>query len=85
MKTITLFSVLASAALSLVAAEELKVDVTKAVACERKTQKGDVVSMHYHGSLAANGEKFDASMLYHAPCQSITLLTRQTLTNNSRL
>lgn len=64
MKTIAIFSVLASAALSLVAAEELKVEVTKAVECERKTEKGDLVSMHYRGTLADSGKQFDASMSY---------------------
>lgn len=70
MKSIALFSVLASAALTLVAADDLQVDVVKSVKCERKTQAGDVVSMHYHGSLAANGEKFDASTSHDAPCHS---------------
>ncbi|KEY64247.1 hypothetical protein S7711_09039 [Stachybotrys chartarum IBT 7711] len=61
MKAALLLSVLASAVVSVVAAEELKVDVTLPVECERKTQKGDKVSMHYRGTLAKDGSKFDAS------------------------
>lgn len=61
MKPTLLLSALASVAVSLVAAEELDVKVTQAVDCERRTQKGDKVSMHYHGTLADSGKKFDAS------------------------
>ncbi|KAH6885947.1 FK506-binding protein 2 [Thelonectria olida] len=64
MKAALLLSVIASAAVGLVAAadaEELKVDVTTRVNCERKTQKGDKVSMHYRGTLADTGKQFDAS------------------------
>lgn len=58
MKT-TLF--LAAAFAGLVAADELKIDVTHKVECTRKTQKGDAVSMHYRGTLQADGSQFDAS------------------------
>lgn len=61
MKTALLLTVLASAAASLVAAEELKIDVTLPVECDRKTKNGDRVSMHYKGTLAESGDKFDAS------------------------
>jgi len=61
MKATVLLSVLASAAVSLVAAEELHIKITQGVECERKTQKGDRVSMHYRGTLADGGKKFDAS------------------------
>lgn len=71
MKSITLFSVFASAVLSLAAAEELKVDVTKPVQCTRKTQKNDVVSMHYRGTLADTGKQFDASMLLSRSCKAV--------------
>jgi FK506-binding protein 2 len=77
MKTIAIFSVLASAALSLVAAEELKVEVTKAVECERKTEKGDLVSMHYRGTLADSGKQFDASMSCNELCTPTRTSTGQ--------
>ncbi|GAB0139010.1 hypothetical protein EsDP_00007229 [Epichloe bromicola] len=60
MKTTTIMSVLA-AAISLAAAEELTIEVTHSVKCDRKTQKGDQISMHYKGTLSGTGEKFDAS------------------------
>lgn len=53
-------SLLASAAVGVLAADELKVEVTLPVECDRKTQNGDKVSMHYKGTLE-NGNKFDAS------------------------
>ncbi|KAK6821055.1 hypothetical protein PG995_003299 [Apiospora arundinis] len=53
-------SLVASAAVGVMAAE-LKIEVTQAVECDRKTKKGDAVEMHYKGTLAANGNKFDAS------------------------
>jgi FK506-binding protein 2 len=66
MKTAIFLSLVAST-IGLVAAAELKVDVTVPVECERKTQKGDKVSMHYHGKLAETGKKFDAST-FRQPC-----------------
>ncbi|KAG6027076.1 hypothetical protein E4U41_001059 [Claviceps citrina] len=60
MKSTAIFSALAVAA-GLVAAEELKIEVTHSVKCDRKTQKGDQVSMHYKGTLLESGKKFDAS------------------------
>lgn len=65
MKAALYLSVLASAAVGLVAAEELKVDVTHAVKCDRKTQNGDKIAMHYKGTLADSGKKFDASTFKH--------------------
>ncbi|KAF4121744.1 FK506-binding protein 2 [Geosmithia morbida] len=67
MKSSIIFSVLASAAVGMVTAEGLDVKVTQAVECDRKTQNGDMVSMHYHGSLAESGKKFDASYDRNAP------------------
>ncbi|XWW92506.1 hypothetical protein V2A60_000429 [Cordyceps javanica] len=61
MKTATLLSALAALAATAVTAAELKIDVTHKVECERKTKKGDKVSMHYRGTLAADGSQFDAS------------------------
>lgn len=60
-------SIVASAAVSVLAAE-LKVDVTTAVECERKTQKGDTIEVHYRGTLT-NGNKFDASMYQMRRCK----------------
>lgn len=54
-------SLLASAAFGVVAAEGLGIDVTLPVECERKSQKGDKIFVHYRGTLQSNGEKFDAS------------------------
>jgi len=54
-------SLLASAAVGVLASDDLKIDVTLPVECERKTQKGDTVNVHYRGTLQSNGEKFDAS------------------------
>lgn len=62
MKTATLLSAIAAFAVTAVSAAELKIDVTHKVECERKTQKGDKVSMHYRGTLADSGKQFDASM-----------------------
>jgi FK506-binding protein 2 len=46
-------------AVNFVAAEEpLKIQVTYAVECERKTKKGDIISVHYRGNLTT-GEEFD--------------------------
>ncbi|KAI0827487.1 hypothetical protein F5Y06DRAFT_283708 [Hypoxylon sp. FL0890] len=57
-------SVVASLAISAFASNPsdlLKIDVTLPVECDRKTQKGDTIQVHYRGTLAANGNKFDAS------------------------
>ncbi|ROT39954.1 hypothetical protein SODALDRAFT_309611 [Sodiomyces alkalinus F11] len=52
---------LASAAVGVLAAEDLRIDVTQAVECERKSQSGDRISVHYRGKLQSNGQEFDAS------------------------
>ncbi|KAJ5667143.1 FK506-binding protein 2 [Penicillium longicatenatum] len=57
MRLTTIFLSLASLAV----AAELGIETTHPVECTRKTQKGDNVSMHYRGTLAADGSKFDAS------------------------
>lgn len=53
-------TLLASAAVG-VLASDVKIDVTLPVECDRKTQQGDSIEVHYRGTLAANGNKFDAS------------------------
>ncbi|KAI1465327.1 uncharacterized protein F4812DRAFT_438297 [Daldinia caldariorum] len=40
---------------------ELKIEVTLPVECDRKTESGDNIQVHYRGTLASNGKKFDAS------------------------
>ncbi|KAF1945670.1 FK506-binding protein 2 precursor [Clathrospora elynae] len=46
---------------SLAYAQTLDIDVTRPFECTRKTQKGDVVSMMYKGTLQSDGSKFDSS------------------------
>ncbi|KFG82626.1 FK506-binding protein 2 [Metarhizium anisopliae] len=69
MKSITFLSVLAASAVGLGAADDLKIDVTHSVQCDRKTQKGDKVAMHYKGTLGDSGKKFDASYDRGQPLQ----------------
>lgn len=54
-------AVLASASAALAADPELQIKVTQEVDCDRKTQKGDTIHVHYRGSLASDGSVFDAS------------------------
>ncbi|TLD21521.1 hypothetical protein PspLS_09106 [Pyricularia sp. CBS 133598] len=76
MKLLVSLSLLTSAAVTVLAAEELGIEVTQAVNCERKTKSvsgpdvpqqkpedvnGDTVHMHYKGTLQSTGDKFDAS------------------------
>lgn len=44
-----------------VLAGDVKIEVTRAVECERKSQKGDKISVHYRGTLLDGGKQFDAS------------------------
>ena len=61
MRLLASFSLIATAAVGVLAAEELGIDTTLAVECERKTKSGDTIDVHYRGTLKSNGEKFDAS------------------------
>lgn len=56
------FSLLAAAAVGVLAKEELKIDVTLPVECDRKSKSGDKINVHYKGTLQSDGSKFDASM-----------------------
>jgi FK506-binding protein 2 len=45
-----------------VAAEGLQIEKTHAVeSCKRRTADGDVIEMHYRGTLASDGSQFDSS------------------------
>lgn len=47
---------------SLVSAQNgLGIEVTKPVDCTRKTQDGDLIKVHYKGTLESDGSKFDSS------------------------
>ncbi|KAL7945600.1 hypothetical protein V8C42DRAFT_323617 [Trichoderma barbatum] len=67
MKAALILSALASCAIGVVAAEDLKIEVTHAVECKRKSQKGDKLSIHYRSTLAATGEEVGASYYRNAP------------------
>ncbi|KAK7746093.1 Peptidyl-prolyl cis-trans isomerase fpr2 [Diatrype stigma] len=63
MRSLLSLSLVASAALGALAADsaELKIDVTQEVECDRRTKSGDGVQVHYKGTFADSGKKFDSS------------------------
>ncbi|RCI11960.1 hypothetical protein L249_4623 [Ophiocordyceps polyrhachis-furcata BCC 54312] len=62
MKTTPFLAAFAAVYAGLVgAAEQLQIDVTLPVECDRKTKNGDSISMHYRGTLKSSGNQFDAS------------------------
>jgi FK506-binding protein 2 len=70
-------ALLASAACGVLAADELGIEVTVAVECDRKTKTGDKINVHYRGTLQSNGQEFDASwcsLRPVSPCLGTTLL-----------
>lgn len=58
--TLTLLSPLLLLAPTTLAAE-VTTEYTLTNTCTRKTQRGDTVQVHYKGTLASDGSKFDAS------------------------
>ena len=56
-----LFLSIAALAMGLAVADEIKIDVTRAVDCDRKSKSGDKIEVHYRGTLASDGKEFDAS------------------------
>ncbi|SPO06165.1 uncharacterized protein DNG_08854 [Cephalotrichum gorgonifer] len=58
---------LLASAFGFVAAEELGIEVTHAVECDRKSKAGDQIEVHYKGTLASTGEKFDSSFDRNRP------------------
>lgn len=53
---------LLATSLGLAAAADLKIDTTHAVECARRSKAGDAIEVHYHGTFADSGDKFDSSM-----------------------
>ncbi|PBP27545.1 peptidylprolyl isomerase [Diplocarpon rosae] len=56
-----LLTIATLATIATVYAAEVQIEVTRAVECDRKTKAGDKISVHYKGTLQADGSKFDAS------------------------
>jgi len=51
-------------------ATELKIEkITEVDSCDRKSQRGDLLSMHYTGTLEKDGSKFDSSLDRGEPFQ----------------
>lgn len=66
MRLLTL-AALATAATSALAAPSVEVEITRAVDCDRKTKRGDKISVHYKGTLQSDGSEFDASYKRGSP------------------
>jgi len=52
---------------SLVSAQQLGLEVTKAIECLRKTEVGDEIYVHYRGTLQSDGTEFDESYTRGVP------------------
>jgi len=59
--TLLLTPLLPLIAPTLAAPAEVTTEYTLTNTCTRKTQRGDTVQVHYRGTLASDGSKFDAS------------------------
>lgn len=44
-----------------VLAEDVGIEITREVECPRKSMKGDMISVHYRGTLKDGGNEFDSS------------------------
>ena len=64
MKLLSVFTILCSMVLS---QEQLKIEKVITKECERKSQHGDELKMHYRGRLASNGVEFDSSFKRNTP------------------
>lgn len=62
---------LAALATAVLAEESVTVDVTRAVECDRKTQRGDRIQVHYRGTLQDGGSEFDASYNRGSPLEFV--------------
>ncbi|KAI9862404.1 MAG: Peptidyl-prolyl cis-trans isomerase fpr2 [Vezdaea acicularis] len=69
MRLLSLSLALLATTTSLVSADSdsVTVDIVRSSECERRTQAGDQVQVHYRGTLAADGSQFDASYDRGAP------------------
>lgn len=47
--------------LALTTADQVTVENSVVKECQRRTQAGDKISVHYRGTLASDGSQFDAS------------------------
>jgi FKBP-type peptidyl-prolyl cis-trans isomerase len=73
MRFLALSIILLASAVSVAVAEdgELKIEVSKNVECDRKTQEGDTIHVHYRGTLQSDGSEFDASYKRGTPLSFI--------------
>jgi FK506-binding protein 2 len=44
--------------------QDLQINITSSIECERKSHKGDVISVNYRGTFT-NGTEFDSSVSSH--------------------